>query len=304
MDECDLDKARLNPIVSIIIPCRNSGETIGRCLESIIHQTYSNLEILCIDDRSRDDTVEVIGSFSEKDERIVLTRNKKWLGTMGSRIKGIELASGEYICFVDSDDYVESNYVEALLNAICECDADIAFTKSQMINKDNEVDLDVPFKGIISSEEYREMFASSGGDVIQWYVVWGKIYRCALLKSIVPTIKPFENIQMCEDLIINGCLPLNVKNITSTIDTSYNYCINFKKGMTSSSTSFRNMKQYIKDTFDVVNLVKKTLTIDSNHNNVWEKHFLSIWKKRIDKTPKNKIFKTLLYNELKRFEKL
>ena len=104
--------------------------------------------------RKNNDTVEVIGSFSEKDDRLVLTKNKKWLGTMGSRIKGIELASGEYICFIDSDDYVESNYVEALLNAICECDVDIAFTKSQMINRGNVVDLDVPFEGIVSSEEY------------------------------------------------------------------------------------------------------------------------------------------------------
>ena len=89
--------------VSVIIPVYNSSKYLYECLDSVINQTYKNLEIICIDDCSKDDSVKIINSF--KDKRIKLIQLKYNSGAAIARNKGIELSTGDYITFLDSDDY-------------------------------------------------------------------------------------------------------------------------------------------------------------------------------------------------------
>ena len=89
--------------VSVIIPVHNSEKHILECLNSVIHQTYPNLEIIVVDDASKDSSVSIIKSV--KDKRIKLVSLKENVGVALARNKGIEVATGDYICFLDSDDY-------------------------------------------------------------------------------------------------------------------------------------------------------------------------------------------------------
>lgn len=89
--------------VSVIIPMHNSSKYILECVESVINQTYKNLEIILIDDKSSDDTLEKVSSL--KDKRIRIIKLKKNSGAAVARNKGIEESTGDYICFLDSDDY-------------------------------------------------------------------------------------------------------------------------------------------------------------------------------------------------------
>ena len=111
--------------VSIIVPCYNVEKYIERCLNSLINQEYSNIEILCIDDGSKDNTKKIIKNFLEKDSRIKYFYKENG-GLSSARNYGLKYIDGYYCCFIDSDDYVDSTYVSKLVNSIEKNNADIA----------------------------------------------------------------------------------------------------------------------------------------------------------------------------------
>ena len=111
--------------MSIIVPIYNADRHIHKCLDSIINQTYKNIEVLLIDDGSIDDSGNICKEFSDKDGRIKLYRNTNH-GVSYSRNFGIEHSNGEYIFFSDSDDWLEKNCIEKLLLSMCNSGADLA----------------------------------------------------------------------------------------------------------------------------------------------------------------------------------
>lgn len=101
--------------VSIIIPVYNVEEYLPRCLESCIAQTYRNIEILVVNDGSKDQSLQIIQSFQEKDPRVILI-DKENQGLYRARISGVQKASGRFLFFLDGDDYLPSDAVECLLD--------------------------------------------------------------------------------------------------------------------------------------------------------------------------------------------
>ena len=103
-----------NQIVSIIVPVYNSQEFIEECINSIINQTYRKLEIILVDDGSADNSLQICNDIAQTDNRIiVLSQSNK--GVVNARRNGVRRATGKYIMFVDSDDYVDSDYVEDMM---------------------------------------------------------------------------------------------------------------------------------------------------------------------------------------------
>ncbi len=114
-----------NILISIIVPAYNVEQWIERCLDSIRNQTYRNLEIIVIDDGSTDKTPEILESYSQKEERIIVVHQEN-SGLAIVREKGIAMAKGDYVGFVDGDDVIESNMYERLLNNAIKYHADIS----------------------------------------------------------------------------------------------------------------------------------------------------------------------------------
>lgn len=112
--------------VSIIIPVYNSSYYLKKCIESVLEQTYKHIEIIIVDDCSTDNSFDIIEEYSKSDERIVPLRMRKNSGPSATRNFGLVHCTGDYIGFIDSDDYVELTYIETLLNSIKEEKADIA----------------------------------------------------------------------------------------------------------------------------------------------------------------------------------
>jgi glycosyltransferase involved in cell wall biosynthesis len=112
--------------VTVIVPFYNVEAYIGECLESLVNQTYRNIEILCIDDCSVDSSLDIAASYADRDPRLRIIRHKQNKGLGGARNTGIINATGEYICFVDSDDYVSKSFVESLYHAISKSNCDLA----------------------------------------------------------------------------------------------------------------------------------------------------------------------------------
>lgn len=111
-------------LVSMIIPVYGVEEYLGECLETVLNQTYENLEIILIDDESPDHCPEICDQHAQKDARIKVIHQKNG-GAANARNHGLDIATGEYICFIDSDDKIENSYVEKLLGAIKENKADV-----------------------------------------------------------------------------------------------------------------------------------------------------------------------------------
>ena len=103
----------MDELISVIVPIYNVEKQLKRCINSIINQTYKNIQILLIDDGSKDSSGKICDDFSKYDTRIVVLHQDN-VGVSAARNKGIELAKGRYICFIDSDDYIEKNYIEEL----------------------------------------------------------------------------------------------------------------------------------------------------------------------------------------------
>lgn len=111
--------------VSVIIPVYNVEPYLVRCLNSILDQTYTNIEIILVDDGSSDNSPKICEDFANKDERIAVIHKKNG-GQAEARNLGIEVCKGDYISFVDSDDWIEPTYIEELLKTAQKADADIA----------------------------------------------------------------------------------------------------------------------------------------------------------------------------------
>jgi glycosyltransferase involved in cell wall biosynthesis len=115
----------MDKLVSIIIPVYNVEQYLRKCLDSIINQTLKNIEIICVNDGSADNSAEILKEYAAKDSRIILI-NQENKGLGAARNKGMEVADGKYIGFIDSDDWVDENYFKAMYDAAEAYNADMA----------------------------------------------------------------------------------------------------------------------------------------------------------------------------------
>ena len=118
------------PKVSIIIPIYNVEKYLDTCLQSISNQSLKEIEIICIDDCSKDDSFAILQAHAENDPRIIVLRNETNVGQGNTRNRGIKIAKGDYIGFIDSDDYIPENYFESLYSCACNENADIVGTNT------------------------------------------------------------------------------------------------------------------------------------------------------------------------------
>ena len=118
------------PLISIIVAAYNAQSYIDECLQSIEEQTYTNFEVIIVDDGSDDGTVQCAGKFAEKDQRFHVIRNDH-VNAGHARNTGIREASGEYLAFIDADDRLHDDYLEVLLRGCIEHDADICVCHSK-----------------------------------------------------------------------------------------------------------------------------------------------------------------------------
>lgn len=124
--------------VSIIIPVYNSEKYILRCLNSVVNQSYKNIEILIINDGSSDNSLKILENFQKKYSNVKVI-DKENEGVAMTRNRGIRLTTGDYIMFIDNDDFIDENYVETYVNEIKNCDYDIVIGGYRRVNEENKI---------------------------------------------------------------------------------------------------------------------------------------------------------------------
>ena len=178
------------PLISIIVPCYNVADYLECCVESLVAQTYGNTEILLIDDGSTDSTDEIAKKFSDKYENVFYYYKENG-GLSSARNSGIALSKGEYIAFVDSDDWVDPDFISKLYDAILEGCADIAvcgYHKEE--NDQDNVTFDENM--VLSAHSAMKIL----GDIypkenVLLVVAWNKLYKKSL----------FDDVRFCEGRI-------------------------------------------------------------------------------------------------------
>ena len=231
-------------LVSVIIPAYNIEDYIGRCLDSIISQTYKNLEIIVVDDGSRDHTGEILDNYAKKDRRIKVIHKENG-GVSSARNKGIEAAEGDYIGFIDGDDLIESEMYKILVDLLEEENADIAHCGYQMVFLDR-VDYyhNTGKKKIQTTEEGLKDLLS--GEMIEPGLV-NKLYK----KELIKNCRLDETVKINEDLLMNYQLfKLSQKSVYYDI-TPYSYMIR-----SSSATGANSLITKREDALRVLNQIK------------------------------------------------
>lgn len=170
------------PLISLIIPCYNAQQTLEKCLNSVVQQSYKNLEIIVIDDGSKDDTSKIYENFQNQDDRIKVYKQDN-SGVSKARNRGVSEATGELICFVDSDDWVETDYCKELYDLLVKENADIAIVEASYDDiEGNEI-----FHKPLTNEEIfdgrRALDLLLEDQVIQSHP-WGKLYKASFFKNI------------------------------------------------------------------------------------------------------------------------
>lgn len=180
---------KVNDLVTIVVPVYNTGKYLTKCIESILKQTYKNIEVLIINDGSTDDSEDVIKQFN--DIRIIYTKRKNH-GVSATRNYGIKKAIGKYITFIDSDDWIEENYIYELVNGIDIHDC-IIMNSTDFNNRKS-------WKFISLNKEYilenRDAIKASISCDLMYSTCWGKLYKTDYVKKI----KFDENMSIAEDL--------------------------------------------------------------------------------------------------------
>ena len=128
----------MEALISVIIPIYNMEAYLARCLDSVLNNTYRNLEVLCVDDGSKDASAEILRAYAEKDSRIVPIFKENG-GVSSARNAGLDRMTGEYLTFVDPDDYVHPQYVELLYRALQESGTEVAICGIDKVEEEEPV---------------------------------------------------------------------------------------------------------------------------------------------------------------------
>ncbi len=172
----------MDKLVSVIVPIYNVAEYLDKCVETIIGQTYKNIEIILVDDGSTDACPTMCDSYAERDSRIKVIHKRNG-GLSDARNAGIEIASGEYFAFIDSDDYVAADFIETLLTVCEENSCKIAQCKSMSVTDDSGKGGNEKYSMelIAGCDMIRRIYEDPTADTI---VIWSKLYRRELFDNI------------------------------------------------------------------------------------------------------------------------
>lgn len=176
----------MNSLVSVIVPMYNVENYVGHCIETIVNQTYRNLEIILVDDGSPDNSGRIADEWASKDSRIVVIHKPNG-GLSDARNVAIDVAKGEYITLVDSDDYIHTRMIELLMQVAEEKSADVVVCSHKMvyegkIQQDEEVSLGEV--QIVDGKEIQKIYLHPSDKRLDYTVAWEKLYKRKCFETI------------------------------------------------------------------------------------------------------------------------
>ena len=255
-----------NPLISVIIPVYKVEKHLEKCVDSVINQTYKNLEIILVDDGSPDNCPKICDEYAKKDKRIKVIHKEN--GGVGSaRNKGMEKAVGEYITFVDSDDWLEKNFIQEMLFIINKYKVDyvtcgyyrVYENKKEIINGNLE-------EIVIDSKEYvNKLLNVQNG--------YGFVHMKLIKKEKISSLRFEEKLVVGEDALFNIQLCKNIDKIVIYNKPLYNYYFNTNSVVRKYNNEYCNnylksmiyMSEYIRKNYKSENVIQNLYNYIAYH---------------------------------------
>ena len=284
-----------NKVISIIIPVYNVEKYIRQCLDSVINQTYHNLEIILVDDGSTDASTEICKEYERMDSRIRYIRQENG-GASKARNIGLELATGAYIGFVDSDDWIEADMYEAMIGLLEKENADLVCCAFRWVREHQVIDSADDSIHIYKGKEMFESYITGKNGCLMSPAVWNRLFKRECFTGI-----HFTEGRMFEDKEISCRTLAKIKKGVYYNHSFYNY------RQHEASISHSNIsKKYIED-FIYMNSIQNKMVSDYLSSEVYMQaagvsymllldNFCKIYKS-------NKKSAMIIKNEMKKYKK-
>lgn len=227
----------MNDKISVIVPFYNTGNNLNKCIESIINQTYKNLEILLVNDGSTDESLKIAESYKDQDSRIIVI-NQKNSGVSAARNHGMKQSTGKYLMFIDSDDWVDNDYIFNLYNGF---ENGIGFVTSG-VTIHNQNQKHVIISKCIQILNMNETLYSLFSDSYVRPVVWGKLFDNNLIKD--SNLIFDQDIALSEDIKFIMDFTLNISSSKLINISGYHYK---EASMTSAMQDSLRSKKIFKE---------------------------------------------------------
>ncbi|WP_410984906.1 glycosyltransferase [Bacillus cereus] len=264
----------MKPKVSIIIPVYNVENLLGRCLNSLMSQTLEDIEIIMINDGSTDRSAEILNEYAKKDKRIIVIEKENG-GVSSARNKGIQIASGEYIGFVDPDDWIDVEMYDTMYKEAVQSGADIVMCTyiREFGSHSKEKKFNLPQKVCYKGEEIKEnVMRRLIGPINEemgnpefldaWGTVWSKLYRSAVIKENAIQFVDLSYIGTNEDSLFNIQAFYYIDNFVFLNEPFYHY---WKTNVASVTSNYKSelMNQWF-NLYDIIERFLKDKGLSGN----------------------------------------
>lgn len=232
--------------VSIIVPIFNAELYLNKCLDSIVKQTYKDIEIILVNDGSTDNSGEICDKYASKDKRIIVFHKENG-GVSSARNIGLNVSTGDYIMFIDSDDWVESNMVNTLVKIQEVSNYDVIMFGSYIENTKHDKTKRVKFKkeSFNSKNEIMKFLPSFIKDE-KITTLWNKIYKSSVIKK--NNVKFNEELSIAEDALFNYKVFTEINSFHITEECLYHYMIRDVESLTKKYNPQKyEMLTYVND---------------------------------------------------------
>ncbi|MBQ8596495.1 MAG: glycosyltransferase [Lachnospiraceae bacterium] len=258
----------MTPLVSIIVPIYNAQEKIGRCIESILNQTYKDFELILLDDGSTDESGSICDAYAKKDDRIIVV-HKENSGVSDTRNLGISMAKGEYLQFLDSDDWITPDATTLFVRAAVEhnCDmviADFYRVIGERVSQKGAIEED----GLMDRTAFAEIMMQRPAD-FYYGVLWNKFYKRSVIEEY--QIKMDSSVSWCEDFMFNleyirhiqtvYALKVPIYYYVKTKDSLVSQGMSMKKTIQMKRMVFSYYNDFYKDVFGEVDYEKRRIQV-------------------------------------------
>ena len=204
------------PLISVVVPIYNVEQYLERCINSILHQTYQNLEIILVDDGSPDNSGAICDSYSSLDQRIKVIHKRNG-GLSDARNVGLDMAGGEFIAFVDSDDALMPEMIEKLYQRIDKDRSDMAFCGYRQVNQNGDIlsEVVLPDNVLTGFDALKVSYENQG---VLYTIAWNKLYKIHLFRDIRFPVGKYHEDEFTTYKIIDQCDKISIVR-----DTLYIY---------------------------------------------------------------------------------
>ena len=263
----------MNELISVIIPVYNSEKYLSRCLDSVINNTYKNLEIIVVDDGSKDKSGEICDAYAQKDNRITVIHKQNG-GTAEARNTALKTASGKYIAFADNDDFIHPNFYEYMLAAIKQTDADVVVCELTRNMPVVEFNRPCDNKAVLVNK-HSFILGTYTGDWTRNTAPWNKLYKKELFSDIrFPSGKGYEDAYTTYRLLYKA-------NTIAYLNSTLYYWYENKNSYSAKKDNANKLRfreeairlqseYYHKDDYSDVNNAAKVFYLNQMHLMLWQ----------------------------------